>query len=76
MEYNLNGGSGTLPTDSSSPYVANSTVTVKPSTGFEKAGSTFQSWYTTLSGTGGTPYTAGTGNFDITDNITLYAKWV
>jgi len=64
---------GTI-TDTSSPYITGSTVTVKPSTGFENTGYSFSSWNTVPSGSGGTSY-ASDATFTITGNTTLYAQW-
>jgi uncharacterized repeat protein (TIGR02543 family) len=64
---------GTI-TDNNSPYITGSTVTVKPSTGFENTGYSFSSWNTVPSGSGGTSYAIGS-TFTITGNTRLYAQW-
>ncbi|MBQ8938748.1 MAG: InlB B-repeat-containing protein [Paludibacteraceae bacterium] len=67
--------SGSVPTDNTI-YTSGQTVTVKGNTGsLAKTGYTFSGWNTLANGTG-TNYTAGTGTFSITSDITLYAKWV
>ena len=77
ISYNGNGATGgTAPlngsylTGSASPYA------VENNTGnLAKTGFTFDGWYTTASGTGGTAYAAGTGTLTTTSDLTLYAKW-
>lgn len=70
---NTNTG-GTAPTDSSSPYNYNSTVTVLGNTGpLTKTGYTFASWNTAANGTGTSYAVAAT--FTISANTTLYAQW-
>lgn len=68
---------GTVPTDGSSPYDYNSTVTVKANTGsLVKTGYTFAGWNTAASGSG-TSY-AATGSVTFTlgaANVVLYAQW-
>ena len=73
VTYNINGGSGTAPTDNNE-YDENDVVTVLGQNDITKTGYTFGGWNTNSSGTG-TNYTAGTGTFTITQNTTLYAKW-
>ena len=70
VTYNLNGGSGTAPTDSTK-YVANATVTVT-STKPTRSGYTFKGWATSASGA--VAYASG-ATFKITKNMTLYAVW-
>ena len=70
VTYNLNGGSGTAPTDSTK-YAANATVTVT-STKPTRSGYTFKGWATSASGT--VAYASG-ATFKITKNMTLYAVW-
>jgi uncharacterized repeat protein (TIGR02543 family) len=68
--------SGNVPTDSSSPYASNSTVTVKGNTGspvLAKSGFTFAGWNTEANGSG-TSYSQG-NTFAINANIILYARW-
>lgn len=71
VTYNANGGTGTV-TDSSSPYYAGSTVTVK-SNAFTYTHKTFSSWNTSSNGLGTTYNPANT--FVINSNVTLYAIW-
>ena len=75
VTYNANNAtSGTVPTDATA-YNKNATVTVKGNTGsLARTGYTFGGWNTRADGTGSN-YTAGSGQFSITDNTTLYAKW-
>lgn len=66
--------SGTAPTDSASPYVSGSTVTVLGNSGsLAKSGSAFSGWNTAANGSG-TPYAQG-NTFTINANVTLYAQW-
>ncbi|MCR5532620.1 MAG: InlB B-repeat-containing protein [Paludibacteraceae bacterium] len=76
VTYNGNGNTGgSVPTDATA-YKKGTTVTVKSNSGsLAKTGYTFSGWNTNTSGTG-TNYTAGSGTFSITSDITLYAKWV
>ncbi|RYZ92844.1 MAG: hypothetical protein EOP06_02980 [Proteobacteria bacterium] len=70
---NANTG-GTAPSDSSSPYSHNSTVTVKTNSGsLVRTGYTFSGWNTQANGAG-TSYAAG-ASFQITADTTLFAKW-
>jgi uncharacterized repeat protein (TIGR02543 family) len=74
--YDGNGStSGTVPTDASSPYDYNSTVTVLDNTGLlAKTGYSFVGWNTAADGNG-TDYSS-TATFAMGDaNVTLYAKW-
>lgn len=75
VTYNSNGAlSGTVPTDTNSPYSSGSTVTVLGNTGtLVKTGYNFGGWNTLANGTG-TAYAAG-ATFTITANTTLYAQW-
>lgn len=75
VAYDANGAtSGTAPTDASSPYSSGATVTVLGNTGsLAKTGYTFDGWNTKDDGTG-TTYSAGV-TFEITADVTLYAKW-
>lgn len=75
VTYNANNAtSGTVPTDATA-YSSGATVTVKGNTGnLERTGYTFGGWNTNAEGTG-TNYTAGSGQFQISANTTLYAKW-
>lgn len=75
VKYVGNGNtSGTAP--DSAFYLTSTTVTVASNTGsLAKTGYTFGGWNTRADGNG-TNYTAGSGTFSITGDITLYAKWV
>ncbi|MFQ6695673.1 MAG: InlB B-repeat-containing protein [Alphaproteobacteria bacterium] len=44
VTYNCNGGTGTAPTDSNSPYLVGATVTVKSNTCTAQPGRTFDKW--------------------------------
>ena len=70
VTYNLNGASGTAPTDSTK-YAANATVTVT-STKPTRSGYTFKGWAT--SANGAVAYASG-ATFKIAKNTTLYAVW-
>lgn len=67
--------SGSVPTDSNSPYEEGDEVTVLGNTGsLAKTGYTFTGWNTAADGSG-THYDAG-DQFDMgTANVTLYAQW-
>ena len=66
--------SGTIPVDSSSPYLTGSTVTVLGNSGtLAKTGNTFAGWNTAANGSG-TSYGQG-DTFTIGANIILYARW-
>jgi len=69
--------SGTVPVDSSSPYLSGSTVTVLGnvvSPVLAKSGFTFDGWNTTANGSG-TSYSQG-NTFAVNTNTTLYAQWI
>ena len=68
--------SGNSPTDVSSPYASNSTVTVLGNSGspvLANSGFTFDGWNTEANGSG-TSYSQG-DTFTINANTTLYAQW-
>jgi len=81
VTYNGNGNTNTsvsAPVDTNSPYVSGSTVTVlgnplAPNT-LVKTGFQFAGWNTAADGSG-TNY-VGADTFNITQNTTLYAKWL
>jgi uncharacterized repeat protein (TIGR02543 family) len=85
VTYIGNGNStGSVPSDSSSPYVNGSSVTALANSGtLAKTGYTFNGWCSAQASAGatcasvsGTSYTAGSGTFTIgTSNVTLYALW-
>jgi uncharacterized repeat protein (TIGR02543 family) len=77
ITYNGNGATGgtapafgTYVTGSVTPF----TVTTN-SGALVKDGFTFDGWYTTSTGSGGTAYVEGTGTLTTSTDITLYAKW-
>ena len=74
--YNDNGKTGgSVPTDSNSPYIYNSEVTVLGNTGsLVKTGYEFSGWNTAPNGSGTTYYPGNV--FNITESTILYAKWV
>jgi uncharacterized repeat protein (TIGR02543 family) len=75
VTYNGNGNtSGTVPTDTLSPYIYNSSVTVLPEETLARNGYAFTSWNTLENGTG-TAYNVN-DQFQITTNTILYAQWV
>lgn len=76
VTYNANGADdGTAPVDAFSPYLEDATVTVLGNPhSLTKAGSTFNGWNTAEDGNG-IHYAAGS-TFTITNDVTLYAKWV
>jgi uncharacterized repeat protein (TIGR02543 family) len=68
--------SGNNPTDSYSPYVSGSSVTILGNSGSNllvKTGFNFAGWNTSPDGSG-TSYSQG-NTFTITSNIILYARW-
>ncbi len=75
VTYNGNGNTGgTVPTDSSSPYISGSSVTILGNTdNLERTGYTFSGWNTSSNGAG-TNYAAG-DTLTVYANTTLYAKW-
>ena len=75
VTYNSNGAtSGSVPTDSNSPYASGATVTVLGNTGnLAKTGYSFIGWNTQANGNG-TSYAQG-ATFTINANTTLYAQW-
>ncbi len=69
-----NADSGSVPVDGNSPYEKDNEITVLGNTGnLVKEGYTFKGWNTKADGSG-IAYKAG-DKFNITDNVTLYAKW-
>ena len=65
---------GSAPTDSYSPYVSGSTVTVLGQGTLVKTDNVFSGWNTDSDGNG-TSYDEG-DTFNISENTTLYAQWV
>ena len=78
LTYNGNGStSGTPPSDGSSPYLYNSSVTVLGNTGpgaLARTNFHFTGWNTRANGVGGTPRAAG-NTFTIDTNTVLFAQW-
>ena len=74
VTYNANGGSGTAPVDSSSPYEINSEVTILGQGDLTMEGHNFTGWNTAADGTGKS-YAAGAKIEKLTENVTLYAQW-
>lgn len=78
LSYNANGGvnsvNGAAPSQSAN---SGATVTLAASTyDPTRAGYTFDGWYTTSTGTGGTLYAPGATNYSMPSaNTVLYAKW-
>lgn len=72
LTYNANGGTGTM-TDSESPYVSGSTVTVKTNSFSAPDGKRFLNWNTADDGTG-TSYVSG-NTFALNTDTILYAQW-
>lgn len=64
---------GTVPTDSDSPYLEGTEVTVLNVGNLEKTNHSFDGWNTAANGVGN-PYTAG-DKFYIDTKTTLYAQW-
>lgn len=76
VTYNANSGTGSVPTDSSGPYVTGSSVTVQANTGsLVRTNYHFSGWNTLSNGTGTDRAASGTATFTITANTTLFAKW-
>jgi uncharacterized repeat protein (TIGR02543 family) len=72
ITFDINGGSGTTP--ASQTVSLGSAITLPDSTGFSKSGYILGGWNANADGTGET-YSAGS-SYTVTDNVTLYAKWV
>lgn len=77
VSYNANGAtSGTVPTDSNSPYASGATVTVLGNTGsLAKTGHDWSGWCLNPEGTGTVYGPAYTTTYTISENTTFYAKW-
>lgn len=72
---NATGTTGSVPTDSNSPYDCGSDVTILGNTGsLAKVGYDFDGWNTAADGSGD-PYAAGETLSNITANTVLYAQW-
>lgn len=75
--YNGNGATGgSIPANGSYVTGAVPPYTASANSGtLVKEGFTFDGWYTTANGTGGTGYVAGSGTLTPTSDVTLFAKW-
>jgi len=73
VTYNVNGGSGTAPVDSNSPYKSGESVTVMDKGSLTRNNYYFTGWNTVGNGSG-TAYAEG-ATFTITASTTLYAQW-
>jgi uncharacterized repeat protein (TIGR02543 family) len=73
VTYNLNGASGTAPTDLSSPYAKGQNVTVT-ATEPTQSGYSFAGWNTQADGNG-TDYASSSTITSIAADVVLYAKW-
>jgi uncharacterized repeat protein (TIGR02543 family) len=75
VTYDGNGNtSGTAPTDPSSPYNYNATVTVLGPGSMVRSGYTFSHWNTALDGSGTSYYLPASFSMP-NNNVTLYAQW-
>jgi uncharacterized repeat protein (TIGR02543 family) len=72
VTFNVNGGSGTAPAAQTAS--SGSAITLPHGDGLSRTGYTFSGWNTAASGTG-TNYGGGS-SYNVTGNITLYARWV
>ncbi|GMO66406.1 MAG: hypothetical protein Ta2A_14610 [Treponemataceae bacterium] len=80
VTYNGNGNTGgTVPVDSSSPYLSGDTVTVLGQGNLARTGYVFEGWSISIFAIAGTPLLGTTyqpaDTFKIAVNTTLYAKW-
>ncbi|KFC19993.1 beta strand repeat-containing protein [Chryseobacterium sp. FH1] len=73
VSYDLNGGTGTVPTAQTANYDSN--IILSSGTGFSRAGFTFSGWNTVANGSG-TAYAAGANYVVPATNQTLYAQWI
>lgn len=73
VTYNANGGTGTTPTDSNSPYDIGSVITVLDKGNLTNGTKAFKCWNTAADGSG-TSYSPGQ-TFTLRGNTTLYAQW-
>ncbi|MDR3012351.1 MAG: InlB B-repeat-containing protein [Chitinispirillales bacterium] len=74
ISYDANGGEGIVPVDDSSPYFRDSEVAVLSGENLTREEHRFDGWNTRADGSGIT-YQAG-NTFNITDNTTLFARWI
>jgi uncharacterized repeat protein (TIGR02543 family) len=79
LTYDANGGSGNVPVDANSPYLASATVTVLGNVGtpnpLTKTGHIFSGWNTQSDGSGTTYQAAATFSMPASAQ-TLYAEWL
>ncbi|MEI7727849.1 MAG: InlB B-repeat-containing protein, partial [Bacteroidota bacterium] len=79
LTYNANTGTGNVPVDGSSPYLAGATVTVLGNIGtpspLSKTNFAFSGWNTQADGMG-TPYAVGATFPMPASAVTLYARWL
>ncbi|GBU28376.1 hypothetical protein R84B8_01934 [Treponema sp. R8-4-B8] len=74
VTFNINGGSGNIPTQS--PQASGSRITLPSGSGLSKSGYTFGGWSTSSAGAGtGTDNYAAGATYTISGNVTLYALW-
>ncbi|MBQ7667703.1 MAG: InlB B-repeat-containing protein [Clostridia bacterium] len=73
ITYNLNGGSGTTPSQVIKNYGEN--VTVASGSGFSYSGFTFAGWGLSSSSSSPSYYPGGTIGNEVTSDIVLYAVW-
>jgi uncharacterized protein (TIGR02145 family)/uncharacterized repeat protein (TIGR02543 family) len=74
VTYNANGGTGTVPSDTTH-YESGDSVIVLGGTGLAKTNYAFKYWATASNGSGKT-YSAGSKVGITNSNVTLYAQWI
>jgi len=75
VKYDLNGGTGTTPTDSNKYFIGNS-VSLNNGSGISKSGYTFLGWSTNKTASTGTTNSYTISETDVVDHcITFYAIW-
>ncbi|MDR0888912.1 MAG: InlB B-repeat-containing protein, partial [Coriobacteriales bacterium] len=74
VTYDVNGGSGTAPTDSGT-YRSGASVTVASDSGLSRTGYTVSGWNTASDGSGSSYAGSGSATLDISADTTLYAQW-
>jgi uncharacterized repeat protein (TIGR02543 family) len=72
VTFNANGGSGIVP--AAQTVNDGESITLPSGSGLSRTGYTFDGWNTSADGTE-TNYSAGS-SYTVTDDITLYAKWI
>lgn len=73
LTYLANGGTGTVPVESASPFSGAGSAAAKDGSGLTKQGYTFTGWNTKADGTG-TAYAAG-ATVAVSSQVKLYAQW-